>query len=127
MCPGPVVPSGRRAWPADWSCTHDGCPPCALQARAFVLEVSLQAGAAAAQLPTMECGACGGQRFDAALACPACGVQWEACVASGYPVDDPAARVVSTSGLPARRDAWNEWVEAFGTDPVTGVPAVPSY
>jgi len=53
--------------------------------------------------------------------------RWEACVVSGYPVVPGADRVVSKTGRSARREDWNAWVGAFGTDPETGLPATPLY
>lgn len=52
--------------------------------------------------------------------------RWEACVVSGYPVP-PSERVVPKGGAAARRNDWNAWVGAFGTDPLSGLPATPLY
>lgn len=43
---------------------------------------------------------------------------------SGFPVEG-ALKVVSMAGTLARRTDWNEWVAAFGRDPVTGAQAAP--
>jgi len=51
--------------------------------------------------------------------------RWDACAASGYPVTAAGQRVVSLSGLPARRAELNEWIVALGCDPVTGAAAAP--
>lgn len=77
-------------------------------------------------LGTRPCSACGADGYEAGLTCSACGAASEACAVSGYPV--PAGeRVVPRSGLVARRADWNEWVGAFGADPVSGGPAAPLY
>ncbi|GBF87714.1 intraflagellar transport protein [Raphidocelis subcapitata] len=95
------------------------------EVRNYVLELSM--GARAEQrLATRPCDGCGAECCEAALSCTACGRSWEACAVSGYPVG-PSERVAAKSGLPARRDDWNAWVGAFGTDPVTGLPAAPMY
>ncbi|KAI8469208.1 MAG: intraflagellar protein IFT172 [Monoraphidium minutum] len=95
------------------------------EARNYVLELSMDRRVEQA-LGTVGCGACGADTYEANLSCHACGHRWEACAVSGYPVHQ-AERVVSKGGLPARRDDWNAWVAAFGTDPVTGIAATPLY
>ncbi|KIZ07626.1 Intraflagellar transport protein [Monoraphidium neglectum] len=78
------------------------------------------------QLGSHPCDACGADTYEANLSCHACGHGWEACAVSGYPVH-PSERVAPKGGLAARRDDWNAWVGAFGTDPVTGLAATPLY
>jgi hypothetical protein len=75
------------------------------------------------------CDHCGAQTYDGSLSCHACKHQWEACMASGYPILS-GERVVNGSGagaVVAKRDDWNAWVNKFGTCPVTGEPAVQMY
>ena len=53
-------------------------------------------------------------------------VFWELLTSTtGYPV--PQTERVAHEGRPARRDDWNRWTNAFGTDPWSGQHATPKY
>jgi hypothetical protein len=99
--------------------------PGALQARNYVLEVSMDQQVEQS-LSTRPCEHCGVDTYEANLACHACQAHWEPCAVSGYPVP-PGERVVLCGNTAARRDDWNAWVNKFHTDPMTGAPATPLY
>ena len=94
------------------------------EVRDWVLALSMDQ-AVDQTLSTRECGGCGGKTYVAALRCHRCGSQSEACVVTGYPV--PQTERVAHEGRPARRDDWNRWTNAFGTDPWSGQHATPKY
>lgn len=98
---------------------------CTLQARNFVLEVSMDQTVEQA-LGIVECEACGADTFEANLTCHSCKQTWDACVVSGYPVRS-RERLVPRNNMATQRDDWNVWVGKFGTDPMTGTPATPMY
>lgn len=98
---------------------------CALQARNYVLEVSMDASVEQA-LGSCSCEQCGVDTYEANLTCHSCKQHWEPCVVSGYPVR-PSERLVPRSNMAARRDDWNLWVTRFHTDPMTGGAAAAMY
>uniref|UniRef100_A0A7S0YIK8 Intraflagellar transport protein n=1 Tax=Polytomella parva TaxID=51329 RepID=A0A7S0YIK8_9CHLO len=97
-------------------------------ARNLVLEISMD-GSTDQSLSTWMCEQCGKPTFEANLTCHCCKSVYEPCSISGYPVAKFDKVVFSANGpeIVSIRERWNEWVETFRMEPVTGGPAAPIY
>ncbi len=96
--------------------------------RNLVLEISMDRSTEQS-LSVKSCEHCGKPTYEANLTCHFCKKKYEPCVVTGYPIHSYDRVVFKNNGpeLNAIRDMWNKWVEAFGTDPVTGMQAAPMY
>lgn len=80
-------------------------------------------------LSSRACEHCGKATYEGNLTCHFCKKKYDPCVVTGYPIHSYDRVVFKANGpeLTGIRDYWNKWVEAFSTDPVTGMQAAPMY
>jgi intraflagellar transport protein 172 len=79
------------------------------------------------ELPTVACERCGSDTYAGGLRCTNCSEQFEACVASGFPVRGSQRVTCTACGSAANKLAWNALVLKTGECPWCGSSQSPVY